>query len=453
MRIIHWFRRDLRLSDNNALFQASTASKEVYPVFVFDTNILSKLEDQDDARISFIFDSLQEIQEKLAKNDAKLCILHGDPVDLIPKLAQEIGADAVYANEDYDPYSKKRDSQVNKQLARFQIKFELFKDHVIFSGNEVLKKDGTPYRVFTPYKNEWLRRVNPDVISDFRPKLGSLSSFDTKLKTVHKLSDINFIRTKRDVLGGEKQAGKVFNQFLKRIDGYDDNRDFIFQDSNSHLSPYLRFGCISTRYLVRQSLFLESKGAKVWLSEIIWREFYQMILDQFPHVINKEFNEKYIGIKWPGKPEHFKKWKDGQTGYPIIDAAMRCFKETGQMHNRLRMIVASFLVKDLLIDWRKGERYFAAKLLDYDLAANNGGWQWSASTGCDAQPYFRVFNPESQSKRFDPDGKFIRKWVPELADLTSKAIHAPMNVPGYPDPIVDHSTQRLLAIDLFKSAR
>lgn len=461
---IFWFRRDLRIHDNRGLSAACSAEGRVIPVFVFDKNILGKLKNKQDKRVAFIFNSLAELKTKLEKAGSTLYILHGDPSVEIPKLVKKFKAKSVYCNEDYESYAKKRDNKIQKELSESSVEFHQFKDQVIFSGGEVLKKDGTPYRVFTPYKNEWLRRLGPNDILNYNFKLKKLvSSEEIPSSKINSLKSIGFESSDPDIGGGEKKAKKLFNSFLKRIGNYGNDRDFIALDNNSHLSPYLRFGCISTRELVRSVVHLDSAGAKVWLSEIVWREFYQMILDQFPHVEKKEFREKYESIKWLGETAHFNKWKIGMTGYPLIDAAMRKFNKTGIMHNRVRMIVACFLVKDLLIDWRKGEKYFAEHLLDFDLASNNGGWQWCASTGCDAQPYFRIFNPITQSERFDPDASLIKEYVPELAGFSKKHIHFPSKASielqeeagciigkDYPNPIVDHSAQRFKALMMYK---
>jgi deoxyribodipyrimidine photo-lyase len=461
---IFWFRRDLRLNDNKGLSEACSSDKKVIPIFIFDTEILSKLKNKKDRRMTFLINSLMELNEKLSKVGSRLYVIHGDPVVEIPKLAKKLKASNIYTNEDYETYSKRRDKKIFLELKKHDIGFNSYKDHVIFRGDEVLKKDRTPYRVFTPYKNEWLKRLGPEDILSY--KLNSRILASTKeipINKIFSLKSIGFEEADSCPGGGEKKARKYFSSFLKRISSYDKNRDLIALDNNSHLSPYLRFGCISTRELVRGVIDANSNGAKVWLSEIIWREFYHMILDQFPHVEKKEFREKYEGIRWKGKSAHLGLWQKGMTGYPLIDAAMRKFKQTGEMHNRVRMIVASFLVKDLLVDWKKGEKYFAENLLDFDLAANNGGWQWCASTGCDAQPYFRIFNPITQSQKFDPDATLIKEYVPELANFPKEYIHFPVKAPlhiqeeagclvgkDYPKPIVDHSVQRFKALMMYK---
>jgi len=461
-KAIFWFRRDLRLSDNKALTLVTKDYKEVVPVFIFDENILSKIKLKKDKRVQIIFSALLELKEKLIKQGSDLLILSGDPVEIIPNLALKLKVEGVYANEDYEQYAIRRDKEVKKKLKLKSIDFTSCKDHVIFSGLEVAKKDNTAYRVFTPYKRQWLRQVTLLDLKSYKANLSNLAPKSEIPKSkVSTLSDIGFERTETFILG-ENQARKKFTKFLKKIDHYKLKRDMIAEDGTSSMSVYLRFGMISTREVVRKTIDLQSEGAQTWVSEIIWRDFYHMILNEFPYVEKGAFKEKYNDIKWPGSSAHFKKWKEGNTGFPLIDAAMKHFSKTGEMHNRLRMIVASFLVKDLLVDWKKGEKYFAEKLLDYDMAANNGGWQWCASTGCDAQPYFRIFNPITQSQRFDPEGVFIKEHLPELKNFNAKEVHFPQKCSiqrqkevgcivgkNYPSPIVEHSLQRILAIELF----
>lgn len=465
-RALHWFRRDLRISDNRALYEATTSHQSVISIFIFDTEILKKLKNKEDKRVQFIFDGVLKLKERLQKKGSDLLVLHGDPKNLVPQVAKKLKVQNIYCNEDYEPYAKKRDLHIAKLLHAANIGFFKFKDHVVFSGEEVLKSDGQPYRVFTPYKKQWLKRLNSSHLQTFTCKNRNLaphSVFPNSIKL--KLETIGFKKV-RTIASGEAEAQKTFRSFKTKIKNYDTDRDLFAQQGTSFLSPYIRFGMISTRELVRHGLSQKTKGSQTWLSELIWREFYQMILDRFPHVVNHAFNEKYDKIKWPGSHTHFKKWVHGQTGYPIIDATMIHFAKTGKMHNRLRMIVASFLVKDLLVDWKKGEKYFASTLLDFDLAANNGGWQWCASTGCDAQPYFRIFNPITQSVKFDPEGTFIKKQIPALKNYTAKEIHFPATCPierqeevhcvigkDYPSPIVNHNQQRLKAIRLFNDKR
>lgn len=464
-RSLVWVRRDLRLSDHVALSKACEQSDQVVVVFVFDDLILKHL-DKTDRRLTFIHESLVELDEGLQKKGSRLVVLKGDPTVEIPKLAKKLDVQAVFTNRDYEPYARNRDHKVCEALKKNEISFFDFKDQVIFEKDELLNGSGEPYKVYTPYKKLWLKTLKPDDLLEQKPKLKKL--LDVKeLKNVGlsdwSLNKIGFEQQELIVEPGEKAALKQFKKFLKIIRDYKANRDRPDLDATSYLSVHLRFGTISIRELVREVKPLTSKGAECWLSELIWREFYAMILYHFPYVTKKAFQEKYESLKWPGKEVVFKKWCEGQTGYPIVDAAMRCFNQTGWMHNRLRMIVASFLTKDLLVNWQKGERYFAKHLLDYDLASNNGGWQWSASTGTDAQPYFRIFNPLSQSQKFDPDGVFIKKHLPELKNYPIEFIHAPEKAPelvqqdvgcvigkDYPEPVIDHSVQRKLALELFK---
>lgn len=457
-RALLWFRRDLRLEDHKALSLATELHSWVAPVFVFDTTILSALQNRQDRRLTFIWDSLQVIQKKLAQQGKHLIVLHGDPRTEIPRIAKELGIHTVFTNEDYEPQAKLRDQKVQASLQELGIQFRSLKDQVIFSGSEVLKSDGTPYQVFTPYSKAWIQHLRPSHLEEKCARLESLAPA-TDLKHYLAFPDLAALGFQRCSLWLEPGADaglRRLKQFIPHMSAYAEQRDFPqFELGTSGLSVHLRFGTVSIRQLLRTYRENRSAGARVWLSELIWREFYQMLLDQFPHVETKTFRPEWNSIVWPGTSEHLQAWQNGETGYPIVDAAMRHFNETGWMHNRLRMIVASFLTKDLLIDWRKGEAYFASGLLDFDLAANNGGWQWCASTGCDAQPYFRIFNPTSQSLKFDPQGKWIRAILPELRNLSDKEIHEPWkaSVPSYPAPIVDHAQQRPLALALYEKAR
>ena len=458
-RSIVWFRRDLRLKDHRALFEATHASKNVLPIFIIDENIVGKLP-KNDRRITFIQKSLDEVAAGLEKQGSRLLVLQGDPVEVIPALVKKLKIEAVFTAHDYEPYAKKRDAEVGKNLAAMGVQFLTFKDQVIFERREILNGSDEPYRVFTPYSNNWLKKFEANKtlhLKEYQPKMGSLwDSSEIKEKS-KSFWDLGFEPQELVVEPGEKAAHKALKKFTDLVSQYHELRDFPAKSGTSRISVHLRFGTISIRELMRFGFENLSVGTKVWIKELIWREFYQMILDQYPHVVSGCFKKDCDQIKWTGKKEHFKAWVDGMTGYPIIDAAMREFKLTGWMHNRLRMVVAMFLTKDLLIDWRMGEKYFAEQLLDFDLASNNGGWQWSSSTGCDAQPYFRVMNPISQSERFDAEGEYIRKWVPELKKLSAKKIHWPhedglfASAPeNYPAPIVDHGEQRLKAIALFK---
>jgi deoxyribodipyrimidine photo-lyase len=444
-----WFRRDLRATDHAALYHALKNSKQVYCVFVFDKEILDLLP-KADRRVEFIRESLVDLQwqlEKMLGQQAPILIVrHAWASDEIAQLAQQLGVQAVFTNHDDEPQAIARDTKVRGALADLGVSFHTHKDHVIFERSEVLSMSGTPYGVFTPYKNAWLKKID-----DYFLKAYNVEKYATRLapapqelsQGVPSLADIGFQATNLATLKiptGSTGGQALLDDFLQRIDRYDETRNFPAIKGPSYLSVHLRFGTVSIRQLAReahQRAFPRasrgegvqgSEGARVWLSELIWRDFYAQILHHHPHVAKRAFKKEYDAIEWEkGKEANalFKAWCDGQTGYPIVDAAMRQLNETGYMHNRLRMVVASFLTKDLGLDWRWGEKYFAEQLNDFDLSANNGGWQWASSSGCDAQPYFRIFNPTSQSEKFDPQGKFIRRYVPELAKLADTALHAP----------------------------
>ena len=452
-RAIVWLRRDLRLRDHHALCKACNEAKEVLLLFIFDPHILGSL-DSDDRRMPFIWGSLEALREDLPKKNS-LLLLHGTPLEVMVQLMERVSFDAVYCSTDYEPDAKKRDQSIEECLVQKGRAFFSVKDQVLFQKREVLSGSGEPYRVFTPYKKAWLGHLERTRLIRFDPNLEKLGSWPKGFQEVQTLSQLGFKEQVSPEPVGEASALKRWQEFRPRMKDYDQLRDFPVKDATSKLSIHLRFGTISIRQLAFETKRSATKGAEVFLSELIWREFYQMILDQYPNVVAEAFKPEYRDLKWPGKEEHFRKWCLGETGFPIVDAAMRHFNETGRMHNRLRMVVASFLVKDLLIDWRWGEAYFAKKLLDFDLSANNGGWQWSASTGCDAQPYFRIFNPFSQSKRFDGDGAFMKEQIPELKDVPAKALHDPEHLTrakpkGYPLMIVDHKVMRDKALKLFK---
>ena len=455
-RALCWIRRDLRLSDHRALFEACAFHDEVAVVFVFDSSILGRIEDKSNRRVTFLMHSLQEVDQGLRDRGSRLVIRFGDPVVEIPKLAHELSATAVYSARDYEPSAMARDHWVHEAFEGFRS----VKDQVIFEPDEVLSQSNTSFRVFTPYSRRWLEKFDSRAdIVDYEPDLsklipaGQLDKYSLDLD----FALIGFQEQTLTWRAGESAAKQALDQFKSHIGNYGASRDIPSLDQTSHLSPHLRFGTISVREAVRTALKHQSEGARKWLMELIWREFYQDVLFHNPQVVTTTFNPDYANLQWPGIDEHFEAWKAGQTGYPLVDAAMRAFNETGWMHNRLRMVVASFLTKDLLVDYRKGEAHFASLLLDFDLASNNGGWQWAASVGCDAQPYFRIFNPYLQSLKFDSEGKFIRQWVPELVDLDNKSIHCPSEMEavmcGYPLPIVDHAEQRQKAIALFSDAK
>jgi len=462
-----WIRRDLRLYDHRPLATACEEADEVAVVFIFDTTILNALQDKDDRRVTFIFRSLKELDDVLrTEHGSQLIVRIGDPIEEIPRLAADFEAQAVFAGRDYEPSAEQRDQVVSSRLAEMGRELRLLKDQVIFEKGEILSKTGQPFKVYTPYSKCWRSKFEPKRdSSDCSPDLSSLSTATALagLSCTWNLEDIGFSENDLWLEPGQSGGKARLATFSKEMPHYASLRDFPAQDATSGLSVHLRFGTVSIRDCVRHALARRDQGDK-WLAELIWREFYQDILAHNPDVVQHPFQAKYRDLSYPGEEAHWMAWQEGQTGYPIVDAAMRCLNKTGWMHNRLRMVTASFLTKDLLIDYRRGEAYFARRLLDFDLASNNGGWQWAASTGVDAQPYFRVFNPILQSKKFDPDGDFIRKWVPELSGLGGETIHwphaaAPFDLlhagiqigDTYPQPIVDHSTQRDLAIKLWQS--
>ena len=475
-----WFRRDLRDFDHAALYHALKNSSQVYCAFVFDTEILDKLTDKADRRVEFIWESLQELKSALLAKGGDLIVLHGAARDEIPKLATSLEVTAVYSNRDYEPSTIARDAYIARALAQANTAFHQFKDQVIFEQDEVLSLMGKPYSVFTPYKNAHLKKLNDFYLSAY--PVDRYSQHFAKPKMCFpdiSLEHMGFERTNLKNMKlptGMSGGATLFNDFTDRIQQYKAARDFPAVKGPSYLSVHLRFGTVSVRHLARTAWQIQSLGANnggfaevgasAWLNELIWRDFYFQILHHNPGVaIGKSFKPEYEALPFQNDEKLFAAWCDGKTGYPLVDAAMRQLNQTGWMHNRLRMVAASFLVKDLLIDWRWGERYFAEKLIDFDLSSNNGGWQWASSTGCDAQPYFRIFNPIAQSEKFDGQGKFIRKYVPELSLCNDKEIHAPWLITpvrqqalnmkigcDYPLPIVDHATQRALALALYKSA-
>jgi deoxyribodipyrimidine photo-lyase len=469
-----WFRRDLRDYDHAALYYALRHSEQVYCAFVFDTAILDKLTDKHDRRVEFIWESIKELKSTLQEKGGDLIVLHGNAKVEIPKLAETLQVEAVFTNHDYEPDAISRDAQVTDQLKNKSIAFHHFKDQVIFEKDEVLSMSGKTYSVFTPYKNMWLKTINDFhlkayPINDYIAHLAKVNSRDD-FGTLMSLESMGFERTNLSEMRlptGMTGSAQLFADFTERIQRYKEARDFPGIKGVSYLSVHLRFGTISIRHLARTAMQIGGAGAETWLSELIWRDFYFQILHHHPHIAHgKAFKAEFGALPFPNNQAHFKAWCDGKTGYPLVDAAMRQLNNSGFMHNRLRMVAASFLVKDLLIDWRWGERYFAEKLIDYDFSANNGGWQWAASTGCDAQPWFRIFNPTTQSERFDANGRFIRKYVTELSKCNDKEIHAPWLMStarqsiintiigrDYPHPIVDHSMQRLMALDLYKNSQ
>jgi len=485
-RALVWFRRDLRISDHPALARALHDAEAVWCVFVLDKAILAGLP-RDDRRVAFIRHSLVGLDEQIAAlsgGRARLIVFDADAVDQIPYLATLLDVQAVYTHHDDDPAALARDARVGELLAADGRALRTFKDHVIFERREILTGTGTPYGVFTPYKNAWLKALHahPQVLDDCGSDVDGSAlaappgSIWRNEMAVPDLEDFGFVApasTPYDDPGlhGSTQGGEtLLAEFLDRIDDYDATRDFPAQPGPSHLGIHLRFGTLSLRRLVAlatQRIEGGSRGAQTWLSELIWRDFYHQVLFHHPHVVGHAYRADCDAIRWEHgeqAEEHFAAWCDGRTGYPLVDAGMRQLNATGYMHNRLRMITASFLTKDLGISWQRGEAYFALHLNDFELASNNGGWQWAASTGCDAQPWFRIFNPVTQSERFDPQGAFIRRWVPELRLLGGKAIHAPWKAKAielagakvslgqdYPLPIVDHDVAREKTLARFGS--
>ena len=473
--VLVWFRRDLRNTDHTALAEAMRRAQQVFCVFVFDWDILEALPTRTDRRVEYIQRSLVELDAALRQQGGALIVIEGSATHEIPRLALELGVSAVFANRDYEPQAKLRDAIVAEALIQGGIGFELFKDQVIFDGVEILTQTGRPFSVFTPYKNAWLKRLGDDDLDEHASDQGKLTKPNRECH-LPSLEDIGFHNTNLTQIGiapGMSGARQRINDFTEHIPLYQAQRDFPAINGCSSLSMHLRFGTISIRTLVRlalkQGALRGNEGAACWLSELIWREFYFMVLDHFPHVVEHAFKPEFDAIIWHNgeQADHFfEAWRTGQTGFPLIDAAMRQLNSTGMMHNRLRMVVASFLTKDLGIDWRRGEAYFAQQLNDFDLSANNGGWQWAASTGCDSQPYFRIFNPLRQSERFDPNGDFIRRYLPELAKVPNKHIHAPwlMNAAeqsacgvrigqNTPKPLVDHSAARQQTLARYASAK
>jgi len=427
--VLFWHRRDLRVCDNQGLYTALKSGRPVIPIFIFDRNILDDLEDRDDARVTFIHDHVVGLNELYAAHGATLRVEYGNPEELIPSLAQEYGASAVYTNRDYEPYAVARDAQIQHDLEFVGATLHTFKDQCIFERDEVVKKDGGWYSVFTPYSRVWKAdyEVNPPQMVHSEELLHHC--LPQPLREVLSLEEMGFARSNKVFPSHEVDSEIIENYHLKR--------DIPSVRGTTRLSVHLRFGTVSIRELAAHAWRTNEK----FLNELIWRDFYMMILHHNPHVVKGSFRPEYDRIEWENDPVKFEAWCAGKTGYPLVDAGMRELNATGFMHNRLRMVVSSFLVKHLGIDWRLGEAYFARKLLDFELSSNNGGWQWAAGSGCDAAPYFRVFNPELQMKKFDPDLIYVKKWVPEFQDFTV-----------YPAPIVDHKVARVTAVERYKKA-
>lgn len=424
---IFWFRRDLRLEDNVGLYHALQSDEEILPIFIFDKNILKQLL-KDDARVTFIYQQLENIQNQLKSIGKSLAVFYGNPFEVYEKLISENKIKTVFTNHDYEPYARKRDLELYQLFKENNIEFKTSKDQVIFEKGEVVKDDNTPYVVYTPYSNKWKEKFKSVQLKNYNSE-DYLNNIISHSYPFLSLKDIGF----------EKSSIKVSDYDVSKslIDNYEETRNFPALDKTSHLGIYLRFGVVSIRKMVAKAL--ESKN-ETFLKELIWREFFMQILWHFPHTVNKSFRPKYDEIIWNNNEVLFQKWCEGKTGYPFVDAGMRELNTTGHMHNRVRMIVASFLCKHLLIDWRWGETYFATKLLDYEQASNVGNWQWAAGSGVDAAPYFRIFNPTEQIKKFDKNLKYIKRWIPEL------------ETSAYPEPIVDHKEAREKCLIAYKKA-
>ena len=465
-----WLRRDLRLYDNAALFHALKNSNQVYVVFIFDTHILNKLKNKQDRRIEFIHGSLSEIKEGLNRQDSDLIVEMGEPESLIPKLISKYKCDSLYINRDYEKYAHDRDNLIIKLLAKNQINTYTFKDQVLFEKDEILTQSNKPYTVFTPYKNNHLKKLAEEGIHLYDCDMYKSNFAKFSYKSIPTLEELQFEKTNLkdfDIPSGTSGGKKLLEKFNNNIKYYSSNRNYPFIRGVSYLSVHNRFGTLSIRHLAKMAIEADNDGSATWLNELIWRDFYFQIVANFPHVSeNKSFKPQFENLQFENDINKFEAWKNGLTGFPIIDAAMKQINQTGYMHNRLRMIVSSFLVKDLLIDWRWGEQYFQDNLIDFDFSANNGGWQWAASTGCDSQPYFRIFNPTLQSEKFDKDGSFIKKYLPQLESLSPKQIHEPWihfeknqdTFPiklgeDYPFPIIKHSEQRDKALAMYKKCK
>lgn len=426
---IFWFRRDLRLDDNAGLYYALSSNERILPIFIYDSDILKELP-RDDARVSFIDNTIHKLDKKL-KNDysSGIATFYGKPVSIFNKLLREYNITSVYTNHDYEPYAIKRDSAIKEILSANNIGFKTFKDQVIFERNEIVKADGSPYKVYTPYSKKWLDAFNADEIDRFKSEDYLHNLFKSNSLPQLSLTDINFKISEQKIT--------AFNTDKTLINNYEATRNYPDKDATSKVGPHLRFGTISIRKLVNEA---SKSNNNTYLKELIWREFFMQILWHFPHTVTESFKPQYEGIKWRNNKKEFELWCNGQTGYPLVDAGMRELNATGFMHNRVRMLVGSFLCKHLLIDWRWGEAYFAEKLHDYELSSNIGNWQWVAGCGVDASPYFRIFNPTTQIKKFDKTQGYIKKWVPEYQELT------------YARPIVNHKFARERCLMVYKEA-
>jgi len=426
--VLFWFRRDLRLHDNAALYHALSSGEPVLPLFIFDSDILTHLNDPRDARVTFIHDTLADMHMALEERGTTLLVLYGKPVAVLEQLISKYPVSEVYINRDYEPYARERDQQVQAMLQANKVTLRSYKDQVLFEESEILTKSSTPYKVYTPYKNAWRKAFAASMVQPYPVEEHLTQLLPHEKTTLPSLYEIGF-EPATIPTPSPKLSAEVLRQ-------YDSTRNLPALDATSRLSPHLRFGTVSVRQAVQAALAHND----TWLQELIWREFFLQLLFHFPASAHESFSPKFRHIAWRNNEEDFRLWCEGKTGFPLVDAGMRELNTTGFMHNRVRMVVASFLVKDLLIDWRWGEAYFAEKLLDYEQASNVGNWQWAAGTGADAQPYFRIFNPASQVKKFDRDYQYIKRWVPEFGSL------------AYPAPIVDHAMARDRAIAAYKAS-
>ena len=425
--VIFWFRRDLRLDDNHALFKALKSGYDVLPIFIFDSNITNKL-NQNDHRLNYINNVLDGLNKRLSENKKKIYIYKGDPIEIISKLIIKLKIKEIYLNKDYEPYARDRDDKIEKLCVANNVSYNSFKDHVIFEEDQIVKKDGTPYVVYTPYSRKWIERFQSNQLDSYPSELNLDCFVDSD-----KIREVNYlIEFEKNII-----SPKTYNLNKDLIDKYEETRNFPALDSTSRIGVNLRFGTVSTRKIVKTS---SERSNNTFLKELIWREFFIQILWHFPHTTEKSFKDKYERIEWRNDMDDFKLWCDGKTGYPIVDAGMNQLNKTGFMHNRLRMVVGSFLCKHLLIDWRLGEKYFADKLFDYEQASNVGNWQWVAGCGVDAAPYFRIFNPEEQQKKFDKELQFIKKWIPNY------------DKDNYINKIVDHKFARERCLNTYKKA-
>lgn len=425
---VFWFRRDLRFNDNAGLYHALTSSRPVLPLFIFDTDILSKIKDKTDRRVEFIRNALVELQTELERLENTLVVRYGRPPEVWEKLVTEYDIDSVYLNHDYEPYAIRRDDEVHKFLSSKGITVHSFKDQVIFEKDDISKNDGTPYTVYTPYMKKWKSKLKDFNIPHYPAEKHLSNCYKNNPQQIASLEELGFKGT-----GEDFPSEKIDEELIRN---YHKTRNYPGINGTSRLSVHLRFGTVSIREIVRLAMNLN----EAWLEELIWREFFMMILYHFPYVVDKPFKEKYEKIQWRNNEEDFGKWCQGNTGFPIVDAGMRELNSTGYMHNRVRMITANFLTKLLLTNWRWGERYFAEKLIDYELSSNNGNWQWAAGCGCDAAPYFRIFNPDTQIEKFDPELKYVKKWVPEFGSN------------DYVKPMIDYKAARERALVVYKHA-